>query len=69
MLWTLDTQDGKSPDAAKVTRSVIDKAKCNDVVLMHDIHAMSVGAVPRILRTLTAQGCRLVNASHPARHM
>jgi peptidoglycan/xylan/chitin deacetylase (PgdA/CDA1 family) len=69
VLWTLDTEDWKSPDAAKVTRSAIDRAKRNDVVLMHDIHAMSVGVVPWILRTLTAQGCRLVNTSHPARHV
>jgi hypothetical protein len=35
------------PDATKVARSVIDKVKRNDVVLMHDIHATSVAASPK----------------------
>ncbi|GAB2888928.1 hypothetical protein GCM10027074_66610 [Streptomyces deserti] len=45
-------------------QTVIDKAKPNDVVLMHDIHATSVAAVPQILRTLTARGYHLVTVSH-----
>jgi peptidoglycan/xylan/chitin deacetylase (PgdA/CDA1 family) len=52
------------PDATKVARSVIDKVKRNDVVLMHDIHATSVAAVPEILRTLTARDYHFVTVSH-----
>ncbi|MBC9728942.1 polysaccharide deacetylase family protein [Streptomyces sp. TRM68367] len=64
VLWDVDTEDWKYRDSAKVARSVIDKAKPNDVVLMHDIHATSVGAVPQILRTLGARGYHFVTVSH-----
>ncbi|MFF5187485.1 hypothetical protein ACFY30_27590 [Streptomyces sp. NPDC000345] len=64
MLWTLDTEDWRYPDAAKISRTVIAKVRRNDVVLMHDIHATSVAAVPEIPRTLTARGYRFVTVSH-----
>ena len=64
VLWTLDTEDWKYPDAEKVARSVVAKVRRNDVVLMHDIHATSVAAVPEILRTLTASGYHFVTVSH-----
>ncbi|KUN58959.1 hypothetical protein AQJ46_42595 [Streptomyces canus] len=64
MLWTLDTEDWKYPDATKIAQSVVAKVKRNDVVLMHDIHATSVAAIPEILRTLTARGYHFVTVSH-----
>ncbi|MER5833981.1 hypothetical protein ABT116_24810 [Streptomyces sp. NPDC002130] len=64
MLWDVDTEDWKYRDAAKVARTVIDKAGRNDVVLLHDIHPTSVAAVPEILRTLTARGYHFVTVSH-----
>jgi len=64
VLWTLDTEDWKYPDAAKVAQTVIGKVKRNDVVLMHDIHPTSVAAVPEILRTLSASGYHFVTVSH-----
>ncbi|MDC2957923.1 polysaccharide deacetylase family protein [Streptomyces gilvifuscus] len=64
VLWTLDTEDWKYPDAAKVTQSVVGKVQRNDVVLMHDIHPTSVAAVPGILRTLSARGYHFVTVSH-----
>jgi peptidoglycan/xylan/chitin deacetylase (PgdA/CDA1 family) len=64
VLWTLDTEDWKYPDAAKVAQSVIGKVQRNDVVLMHDIHSTSVAAVPQILRTLAARGYHFVTVSH-----
>ncbi|MGW1748334.1 polysaccharide deacetylase family protein [Streptomyces sp. NPDC002092] len=64
VLWTLDTEDWKYPDATKVAQSVIGKVKRNDVVLMHDIHPTSVAAVPEILRTLSARGYHFVTVSH-----
>ncbi|MFJ3799852.1 hypothetical protein ACIPSJ_26635 [Streptomyces sp. NPDC090088] len=55
MLWTLNTEDWKYLDATKVARTVINKVKRNDVVLLHDIHPTSVAAVPEILRTLSVR--------------
>ncbi|MFF7643533.1 polysaccharide deacetylase family protein [Streptomyces canus] len=63
-LWTMDTEDWKYPDAAKVAQSVISTAKPNDVILIHDIHPTSVAAVPEILRTLTDRGYHFVTVSH-----
>jgi peptidoglycan/xylan/chitin deacetylase (PgdA/CDA1 family) len=64
VLWDVDTEDWKYRDAAKVAQTVIDKAQRNSVVLLHDIHATSVAAVPEILRTLTARGYHFVTVSH-----
>ena len=64
VLWTLDTEDWKYPDARRVARAVVSKVKRNDVVLMHDIHPTSVAAVPDILRTLTVRGYHFVTVSH-----
>ncbi|MEU0388742.1 polysaccharide deacetylase family protein [Streptomyces chartreusis] len=64
VLWDVDTEDWKYRDADKVARTVIDKVRRNDVVLMHDIHPTSVAAVPQILRTLTARGYHFVTVSH-----
>ncbi|NEB05087.1 polysaccharide deacetylase family protein [Streptomyces sp. SID13726] len=64
VLWTLDTEDWKYPNAAKVAASVVSKVERDDVVLMHDIHPTSVAAVPEILRTLSARGYHFVTVSH-----
>ena len=64
VLWDVDTEDWKYPDAAKVAQTVIDKAQRDSVVLLHDIHPTSVAAVPQILRTLTARGYHFVTVSH-----
>ncbi|MET9527494.1 polysaccharide deacetylase family protein [Streptomyces coeruleorubidus] len=64
VLWDVDTEDWKYREPAKVARTVITKAQPNNVVLMHDIHATSVAAVPEILRTLTARGYHFVTVSH-----
>ncbi|MBE4741146.1 MULTISPECIES: polysaccharide deacetylase family protein [Streptomyces] len=64
VLWDVDTEDWKYPDAAKVAQTVIDKAQRDSVVLMHDIHPTSVAAIPQILRTLTARGYHFVTVSH-----
>jgi peptidoglycan-N-acetylglucosamine deacetylase len=64
VLWDVDTEDWKYPDADKVAQTVIAKARRNSVVLMHDIHPTSVAAVPQILRTLTARGFHFVTVSH-----
>ncbi|MDQ0717833.1 peptidoglycan/xylan/chitin deacetylase (PgdA/CDA1 family) [Streptomyces luteogriseus] len=64
VLWDVDTEDWKYRFPAKVAQTVIDKTQRNDVVLMHDIHATSVAAVPQILRALTARGYHFVTVSH-----
>ncbi|MFJ9565234.1 polysaccharide deacetylase family protein [Streptomyces fuscichromogenes] len=64
VLWDVDTEDWKYPDASRVAQYVISKAGRNEVVLLHDIHPTSVAAVPEILSTLTARGYHFVTVSH-----
>ncbi|GLY56560.1 hypothetical protein Ccel01_11620 [Cellulosimicrobium cellulans] len=60
VLWNLDTLDWKTRDAAETRRRAVEGARPGSVVLMHDIHASTVDAVPGIVDDLRAQGYRLV---------
>lgn len=60
VLWNHDTQDWKIRDAEKIAANVVEAARPGDIVLMHDIHATSVQAVPRILEELGGRGFRFV---------
>ncbi|MFF1545963.1 polysaccharide deacetylase family protein [Streptomyces sp. NPDC058291] len=64
VLWDRDTLDWKTHDPAEVAQTVISQAEPDDVVLIHDLHATSVAAVPEILRTLSARGYHFVTVSH-----
>ncbi|GED09064.1 polysaccharide deacetylase family protein [Cellulosimicrobium cellulans] len=60
ILWNLDTLDWKTKDAAETRRRTVEGARPGSVVLMHDIHATTVDAVPGIIDDLRAQGYVLV---------
>lgn len=60
LLWDVDTMDWKSRDSGKVADAAVDGARPGSVVLMHDIHASTVDAVPDILRRLHAAGFHFV---------
>ncbi|ARU52556.1 hypothetical protein CBR64_14915 [Cellulosimicrobium cellulans] len=60
ILWNLDTLDWKTKDAAETRRRAVEGARPGSVVLMHDIHATTVDAVPGIIDDLRAQGYLLV---------
>lgn len=60
ILWNLDTLDWKTKDAAETRRRAVEGARPGSVVLMHDIHATTVDAVPGIIDDLRAQGYVLV---------
>ena len=60
ILWNLDTLDWKTKDAGETRRRAVEGARPGSVVLMHDIHATTVDAVPGIIDDLRAQGYRLV---------
>lgn len=59
-LWTLDPEDWRTRDTEETRRRVAARAAPGSVVLLHDIHASSVDAVPGIIDDLRAQGFRLV---------
>ena len=60
VLWNRDPLDWKPRDAAETRRRAVEGARPGSVVLMHDIHASTVDAVPGIVDDLRAQGYRLV---------
>lgn len=60
VLWSVDSRDWESKDAVATTAQVLDHVKPGSVVLLHDIHASTVDAVPGILDALAAQGYTFV---------
>lgn len=60
VLWSVDSLDWKSKDAEATTTEVMAQVKPGSIVLLHDIHATTVDAVPGILEQLTAQGYTFV---------
>jgi len=66
ILWSIDPEDWKNHDAAKVTRMICRSAKDGGVILMHDMSSTSVAAALRAIDTLTAQGWRFVTVSEMA---
>lgn len=59
--WNVDTEDWKNRNAAKTTQRALAGARRGAIILMHDIHASTVKAVPGIIRALKAKGYTLVN--------
>jgi len=60
VLWSLDTKDWRDHDPAKLSEMVGERSRRGDIVLMHDIHATTVDAVPDMLRRLAYRGVRCV---------
>ncbi|MFF5208735.1 polysaccharide deacetylase family protein [Streptosporangium sp. NPDC000396] len=62
ILWSVDTLDWRD----RVTSTVIRRATAatpGSIVLMHDIHATTVDATPRVLEHFAARGYRFVTLS------
>lgn len=64
ILWNVDTLDWKTRNADTTVRIAQCGARRNAIVLMHDIHAPSAEAVPRVVAALQAKGLTLVTVSH-----
>lgn len=62
-LWSVDPEDWKVRDADAVHRRVLDAVRPGSVVLLHDLYASTVDAVPRIIADLRAQGFVFVTVS------
>ncbi|WP_235734449.1 polysaccharide deacetylase family protein [Nocardioides alcanivorans] len=63
VLWDVDTTDWKIRDAGHVSRTGIQQARRNSVVLMHDIRPTTVDAVDSMIRGLRQRGFTLVTVS------
>lgn len=63
ILWSLDPEDWKDRNADTVYRRVLAGTQPGEIVLLHDIHATTVAAVPRILAALADRGYTFVTVS------
>ena len=58
--WSIDSLDWKYRDAAKTIEHVKENTHNGGILLMHDIHAESVEALPAVLEYLKSEGYELV---------
>lgn len=63
VLWDVDPEDWKYKNADTVYQRVLTRTAPGSIVLLHDIHATTVAAVPRILAALAARGYTVVTVS------
>lgn len=60
ILWSVDTRDWADRNSEIVCSRAVAGARPGAIILMHDIHQTSVGAVPCILNALKQQGYSFV---------
>lgn len=63
VLWDVDPEDWRYKHADTVYRRVLARTAPGSIVLLHDIHATTVAAVPRILAELADRGYTFVTVS------
>lgn len=68
ILWSIDTLDWKSRNADTVYRTVMNRVKDGDIILMHDIYSSTRAAVARIVPELRKRGYQLVTVSELAQY-
>ena len=63
IIWDVDPFDWKRPGSAVVTSRIVNQTKPGSIILVHDIHAASVEAMPDTLDQLLAKGFKFVTVS------
>lgn len=63
IMWTVDPQDWRRPGPAVVTSRILANTRPGAIILVHDLHAQSVDAMPATLDGLLARGYRFVTTS------
>lgn len=63
ILWTVDPLDWRKPGPSVVAQRILAGAKPGAIILVHDLHAQSVDAMPAVLDGLAAQGFRFVTVN------
>lgn len=58
VMWSVDPKDWQRPGPSVVTRRLVDGASNGGILLLHDIHAPTIQAVPSALDQLIARGYR-----------
>lgn len=60
VLWNIDPNDWCTGNAGKVTKRIVDKAKENGIILLHDCYQSSVDAAFASIDILTEEGYQFV---------
>ncbi|WP_339177125.1 polysaccharide deacetylase family protein [Oceanobacillus sp. FSL W7-1293] len=63
IMWSVDSLDWKSRNAAAVNEEVMSNVSPGSIVLMHDIHPSTADALPQLLTSLEEQGYQMVTVS------
>lgn len=66
ILWSVDPEDWKEPNADRVTRSILETVRDGDIILLHDIYPTSVEAALRVVDALHEKGFLFVTVSELA---
>lgn len=66
ILWSIDTLDWRTRNAASTKTAVLDHVKDGDIVLMHDLYEATANASTIIIPTLVERGYQLVTVSELA---
>lgn len=66
VLWSIDPRDWQDRNATTVCSRVTNVARNGAIILVHDIHATTVDAVPCIIDTLRSWGYEFVTVSELA---
>ena len=63
IMWSVDTLDWKTRNPSKTLESVKKDTRNGSIILMHDIHAISIDAAAEAIDYLHSEGYRLVTVS------
>jgi len=66
VLWSIDTLDWKTRDAAATVTAVLDHVKDGDIILMHDLYDTTADASDILIPELINRGYQLVTVSELA---
>lgn len=66
VLWSVDTLDWKTRNAASVADVVMSQTRDGSILLFHDIYDSSVDAIEKVVPKLQAKGYQLVTVSELA---
>lgn len=63
VLWSVTAKDYETTDTALITERVLDRAKRDGIILLHERYAGTIPAVPGIIDTLRQRGYTVVTVS------
>lgn len=63
ILWSVDPEDWKRPGSSVVTQRLVSGARPGGILLVHDIHAPTITAIPSAVDQLLAKGYQFVTVT------